>query len=1097
MLNKTKLMMVNIRGLESKKESLNEIIKEEDPTIVLLMEIMTEEKERIEIEGYKNVTVSKREDKWGGIMFAIKEELANLIQIKREERKEAEMLFIQLTCGRSQAMIGLIYTPQENTMTKEETDKMYKIIEEEVKKAKEQKQVVIIAGDMNCKIGENIKGNKKEISKGGRRMMKMAKNMEMKIMNGDEKCKGMWTRTQKDKNSTKKSVIDYVLITEEHQDIIKKMTIDEEKEKTPYRDDSKNRDKVYTDHNMIILEMDMEMKREPKGERIVINEANMEKFKEATNEGSLTKIWDERTNVQERYTKWNEEVIKIAQSVCKQRTKSQKENKETRIMRNKRKTLKEEMGKEKNKEKIEIIKRRRELIRDHLMGNKLKENKRRVLKIANEIKKEGIFNANAFWDFRRKMNKDKKIEGRSVNNKEGERQDQPETIKQVYKEYFEELLTVGEANTKEEKEIEEEIDKCIDIMREIAENGKIDEITEAEYAEMKASLKKRKAPDLQGWTYELVINAGKDLEKSIRKMKNTLIRHQIVPEQWEDMKIRTVDKGKGWLEMKEKRGLFMTNILSKCMEKILFKRREEELIEGLTQFQCGGVKGRGTQDNLFAVNHVINEYRKRKRNLYLLFADIEKCFDNLWLRECIVEMSRCDIPTEEVIYIYKMNEKVKAIIQTPVGMTEKIELEEIVKQGTVGGNKLCGKSTDRINNMGQYAQIVEGIKYPTFVDDTLSIGEVKTLEEMNAKMRTLEITKKYKYNNKKGKTEWMMMKLGKEKEENVNLEIKSGKIERTEKYKYLGDVYNEKGENESKIRAKGEKIESMARVIIAESSTKKIGKATLEARKILMKAITTPTLLTNTETWHNITKQEEKLITQQHHKILTRCLQIPRATPYLGILSEMDVTPFTDEIWIRKIMFFYTLVMSKEERNARVILMKQMKESNNWYTELQEYTTQQNININIEHIQEKQYDEYKDEVSQLVKEKNVKEIEKAKEEMKKLRFVKPGYEQPYLKECTIEEARMVMKVRLNMIETRMNYKRKGEETICRRCGIEDETTEHVLKCRGEEFTEERLEDVVWWRKVWTIYKMIDEEHKEGSRTNADDDDDEGTVIVSG
>ena len=36
---------------------------------------------------------------------------------------------------------------------------------------------------------------------------------------------------------------------------------------------------------------------------------------------------------------------------------------------------------------------------------------------------------------------------------------------------------------------------------------------------------------------------------------------------------------------------------------------------------------------------------------------------------------------------------------TPVGDTEEIELTEIVRQGTVGGNKLCIVSTDRINKM--------------------------------------------------------------------------------------------------------------------------------------------------------------------------------------------------------------------------------------------------------------------------------------------------------------------------------------------------------------------------------------------------------------
>ena len=438
-------------------------------------------------------------------------------------------------------------------------------------------------------------------------------------------------------------------------------------------------------------------------------------------------------------------------------------------------------------------------------------------------------------------------------------------------------------------------------MRVIAEKEPIEEVTKKEYEEMKSKLKNRKAPDTQGWTYELIKNAGTDLDKSILTAINCLLNEFEVVSEWNEMMIKAVDKTKGWLEMKQKRGLFMTNIISKCVERILFKRREIELIEGMSRFQTGGVIKRGTQDNLFIINYIIDTYKQQNKDLYILFADIEKCFDNLWLRDCIVELSRCRIPIQEAYYIYKMNKEVNARVITPVGITEAIKLEEIVRQGTVGGNKLCGKSVDRINEMEENIIIDnDEIKYPTFVDDTIGAGEISKLEGMNRKMRTLETTKKYRYNNKKGKTEWMKIKNSRkkqEREEEVDLEVSAGKIGQTDKYKYLGDVYSEKGDNESKIEANGEKIEGMIRDIIRESNTGKIGGATLTVRKMLISVIATPTLLTNTETWYNITQHEQQLITKQHHQILTRCLEIPRSTPYYGLISEMNIIPYVDNIW--------------------------------------------------------------------------------------------------------------------------------------------------------------------------------------------------------
>ena len=176
-----------------------------------------------------------------------------------------------------------------------------------------------------------------------------------------------------------------------------------------------------------------------------------------------------------------------------------------------------------------------------------------------------------------------------------------------------------------------------------------------------------------------------------------------------------------------------------------------------------------------------------------------------------------------------MNKNIKATVRTPVGRTEKIELNEIVRQGTVGGNKLCVVSTDRINRMGSYKE-KDGVRYPLFVDDVLGLGQADAIEEMIWKMKTLETTKKYQYNTKAGKTEWMVIKNSRKKEEELDLKVASGKIGRAKQYKYVGDMYNEKGTNVSKIEFKEEKLQLMINQVKNESSERKIGKAALTVR---------------------------------------------------------------------------------------------------------------------------------------------------------------------------------------------------------------------------------------------------------------------------
>ena len=83
-------------------------------------------------------------------------------------------------------------------------------------------------GDMNCKIGDLIDGNKEDISKGGNIMIK---ENNMIILNSLEKCRGKWTRS----SGSEKSIIDYIMIGEEDENGVESIIIDEKKEMSPYR----------------------------------------------------------------------------------------------------------------------------------------------------------------------------------------------------------------------------------------------------------------------------------------------------------------------------------------------------------------------------------------------------------------------------------------------------------------------------------------------------------------------------------------------------------------------------------------------------------------------------------------------------------------------------------------------------------------------------------------------------------------------------------------------------------------------------------------------------------------------------------------------
>ena len=83
------------------------------------------------------------------------------------------------------------------------------------------------------------------------------------------------------------------------------------------------------------------------------------------------------------------------------------------------------------------------------------------------------------------------------------------------------------------------------------------------------------------------------------------------------------------------RSIFIVPILSIIFEKLLKNRLSNTLQENISKSQNGGMKGKGVLDNLFIIRGIINHAKYLGKELWLTFYDIEKCFDSVWLEDCI------------------------------------------------------------------------------------------------------------------------------------------------------------------------------------------------------------------------------------------------------------------------------------------------------------------------------------------------------------------------------------------------------------------------------------------------------------------------------
>ena len=147
-------------------------------------------------------------------------------------------------------------------------------------------------------------------------------------------------------------------------------------------------------------------------------------------------------------------------------------------------------------------------------------------------------------------------------------------------------------------------------------------------------------------------------------------------------------------------------------------RLSNTLQENISKFQNGGMKGKGVVDNLFIIRGIINPAKYLGKELWLTFYDIEKCFDSLWLEDCINILWNMGVRNDILPLIYFMNKEAGVTVKTPVGDTVAILLTNLAKQRTVLGPVLNNCSLNKMSShsTGYNFGSVQ-IKPMEFVDD--------------------------------------------------------------------------------------------------------------------------------------------------------------------------------------------------------------------------------------------------------------------------------------------------------------------------------------------------------------------------------------------
>ena len=988
--------------------------------------------------------------------------------------------------------IILVYGPQE-TESAEERERFMTDVAVEVQHSKDNNEVPILLGDFNAKMDVATNGEVIPESGNGRLLCELVKEQELDIINFSAQCEGKWTHVIR--TTEAKSCLDYVITSKSFSKSVKSMLIDEDCVICPFsvkKKKGKCEEKVFSDHNSIILEAVIDMpKRVQQENRYIwkLPDDSKVQLLQLTSTENFTPPPRSRSP-QTQYDNFEKEVNKLLKAVALCIKIKDKPNHPGKCPKRFLEIFKM-LAKFGARGKIQrrVAAQYKNII-INLNGKEVRRERARRLKdTISSLTISGRFSRQQFWKVRKSVYR--KFEScSSVQDRNGKEVFEDHLIRKAYQEEFMSRLSHRQISPPL-TEYESKTNELAAVYVEEAELQKGPPISLKELDYVIDNLKNG-APGSDAIPVDFYANIGCGFKDYLLGVLNDLKEASWIPHQWQLTLITTIYKNKGTRKvLRNYRGIFLTQIISKIYEKIMILRSKEALNK-VTKLQAGSRSNRGSLDNLFLLQGCIDHAKHLNVSLYVTVYDFAQCFDALWLEDCIVSLWKLGIRDETLSTLYNMNKEAIIQVNTPVGTSSKFSQETIVKQGTVSGPPMCSTSTAEFAAMNKVRGFPIGnfsVSTMILVDDILNTNSAPDdVIESHENMEEFSEVKRLPVNGKKC---FVLPVNTKDHHKIPSLKHKGIRLEIVDSVLYLGNMFNDKGNNKDKVKDRTNKAKAVMIDTLSLCSELTLGVYMVQSLLLTHNMMFLPTLLYGAQTWTNFTAEDSKQIKTIQLKFLKRILRVPASACNAVVFLELGVLPALWEIHIMKLTFLHHILTLEDDDPVKLMYQEQLKipHEKNWANEVAELRSIYLILDSDEEIAAVSKEEWKAEVHNIVKTQAVVSLNEEKNALTKS-SVYPDAENlktsKYLSFFTVSNACLLFRVRCRIVDTKDLHQYKyGDDKVCRCCGVSDETLAHVLgecpaltsqRCAvGDEFSDDLgvLEKVVL--RVQEFVDIVEEE----------------------
>ena len=922
---KCKILGINAAGIKSKLKSFNTVLNQLNPTIWMLQETKLRGDEKISCEYLKHYQVfylNRQKSQGGGVALGVNKDLqATLIN---EGNDETEVISIKVFFKEVTVRVITGYGPQENA-TKEKKEKFWEFLNKEVNDAEIEGDGIIIQMDGNLHAGPDIIPNDPNIQNQNGKLFSdfLEGNPTLIAVNALDICEGIITRKRELENRIEKAVLDFYLINDKMRPFTNKMKIDEDKifSLINLAQQKKNKCLIETDHNALILDMEMNvMNTKPVREEIynLKNKACQEEFRKETEiNKDILECFANNLSFETQCRQWKQAFDNIIKKCFRKiRIKQKKTDTETESLLVERLKFKKQLKLLDVEDGTkQILEQKIEQIEFDIGEDIAKEN----FKVISETVKElGVENLNGsgrkkLWGvLKRKFPKNSPAVPVGKKDSKEKIITNHEQLKHLYlKTYMQRMRNRPMKKNLEYMKIMK--NKLFESRIELANENKTQPWKMIHLEAVLKALKKNKSRDPNGWVNELFQDGviGDNLKISLLHIFNKIKEVNHIPDFVRMADVSTIYKGRGpKTELVNERGIFIVPILRNILMRLIYMDYYPLLEKSMSDSQIGARKGKNIRNHLWIIHGIITDVNstKSKKPVDMQVYDYKQCFDGLWLQECLNDFFKAGLSDDKLAVLYNINKNVNIAIRTPVGKTDRKSIFDVITQGDVIAPMLCSKQVDTFGQecleQNKHTYLYRGeVPIPplSMIDDVICVNECgyKT-KSSNAFITFKTDSKKLQFGSNKCKK----LHIGKQKEEYkceslkvdnwqeveiINdetgmqeiIDICNGEQVMEEKLeeKYLGDVISTDGRNIKNIKTrilKGKGINSRILTILDGIP---YGQFYFEVAILLRNSLLVSSMLTNTEAWYNITKSEMELLETIDLQFLRSILKAPKCTP--------------------------------------------------------------------------------------------------------------------------------------------------------------------------------------------------------------------------